>query len=66
MGYPIKLQCIKRKTGWRQFYLNIPAALAESLNCQEGEHWTFTVVDRKTILLERLADPQIPNLKRRK
>jgi hypothetical protein len=47
MSYPIKLQCIKRKSGWRQFYLNIPAALAESLDCQEGEMWAFTIVDRK-------------------
>ena len=38
MSYPIKLQCIKRKSGWRQFYLNIPSALAEALDCQEGEN----------------------------
>jgi hypothetical protein len=66
MGYPSKIQCIKRKTGWRQFYLNLPAALAEALNCEEGETWSFTIVDRKTILLERSTDPRVPPLKRGK
>ena len=66
MSYPSKLQCIKRKNGWRQFYLNIPAALAESLDCEEGESWAFTIVDRKTILLERSTDPRVPPLKRHK
>jgi len=46
--------------------LNIPAALAESLDCQEGEIWAFTIVDRKKILLERSADPRIPPTLRRK
>jgi hypothetical protein len=66
MSYPSKLQCIKRKNGWRQFYLNIPAALAESLDCEEGESWAFTIVDRKSILLERSSDPRVPPLKRHK
>ncbi len=62
MAYPSKLQCIRRKSGWRQFYLNIPAALAEALDCQEGESWAFTIVDRKRILLERSQDPRVPPL----
>ena len=62
----MKLQCIKRKSGWRQFYVPIPAALAESVDCQEGEIWSFTLVDRKTILLERSNDPRVPPLKRHK
>ncbi len=62
MSYPIKLQCIKRKSGWRQFYLNIPSALAEALDCAEGESWAFTLVDRKKILLERSTDPRVPPL----
>ncbi len=63
MGYPTKLQCIKRKTGWRQFYLNIPAALAEALDCREGETWRFTVIDRKRILLAREEDKNEPRVK---
>jgi bifunctional DNA-binding transcriptional regulator/antitoxin component of YhaV-PrlF toxin-antitoxin module len=66
MGYPSKLQCIKRKNGWRQYYLNIPAALAEALDCQEGEMWAFTIVDRKQILLERSEDPRVPPLRKGK
>ncbi len=62
MSYPSKLQCIRRKSGWRQFYLNIPAALAEALDCHEGESWAFTIVDRKRILLERSEDPRVPPL----
>ncbi len=64
MSYPSKLQCIKRKSGWRQFYLNIPSALAEALDCQEGESWWFTVVDRKRILLERSKAPRVPPLRK--
>ena len=66
MAYPIKLQCIKRKSGWRQFYLNIPSALAEALDCREGESWAFTIVDRKRILLERSTAPRIPPLLKEK
>lgn len=62
MSYPSKLQCIRRKSGWRQFYLNIPAALAEALDCHEGESWAFTIVDRKRVLLERSEDPRVPPL----
>jgi hypothetical protein len=60
----MKLQCIKKKSGWRQFYLAIPTALAESVDCEEGETWSFTFVDRKTILLERSHDPRVPPLKK--
>jgi hypothetical protein len=66
MGYPTKLQCIKRKSGWRQFYLNIPAALAEALDCAEGETWAFTIVDRQKILLERSEDRRVPPLRKGK
>jgi len=66
MGYPTKLQCIKRKSGWRQFYLNIPAALAEALNCQEGEIWAFTIIDRKRVLLDRAEDKKAPKLKEKR
>lgn len=66
MAYPSKLQCIKRKNGWRQFYLNIPAALAEALDCQGAEVWAFTIMDRKRILLERDADPRVPSLRKGK
>jgi hypothetical protein len=62
MSYPIKLQCIKRKSGWRQYYLNIPSALAEAIDCHEGESWAFTLVDRKRILLVRSSNPRIPPL----
>lgn len=64
MSYPIKLQCIKRKSGWRQFYLPIPAALAEALDCQEGETWRWTVRDRTHLCLLRQRDPHPPHPKR--
>jgi hypothetical protein len=66
MSYPTTLQCIKRKGGYRQFYLNIPAALAEALDCQETEVWRWSVVDRKRLLLERAIDPRPPRPPRKK
>jgi hypothetical protein len=64
MSYPIKLQCIKRRSGWRQFYLPIPAALAEALECQEGEIWSWSVRDRKHLCLQRQRDCRPPHPKR--
>jgi len=66
MSYPTTLQCIKRKGGYRQFYLNIPAALAEAIDCQEGEVWRWRVRDRRRLLLEREVDPRPPRIKARK
>jgi len=63
MSYPIKLQCIKRRSGWRQFYLPIPAALAEALECQEGEIWSWSVRDRKHLCLQRQRDSRLPHPK---
>jgi hypothetical protein len=60
------LQCIKRKKRSRQFYVNIPAALAEAIDCQEAEVWRWTLLDRKRLLLVRPADPKPPPSTRRK
>jgi hypothetical protein len=64
MSYPTRLQCIKRRSGWRQFYLNIPAALAEALDCEEGETWQWQIVDRKRLLLRRERDRHPPQTKK--
>ena len=64
MSYPIKLQCIKRRSGWRQFYLPIPTALAEALECQEGEIWAWSVRDRKHLCLQRQRDSRPPHPRR--
>lgn len=53
MSYPTKLQCIKRRRGSRQFYLNIPAALAEALECQRGEVWGWKILDRMRLEVQR-------------
>ncbi len=66
MSYPIKLQCIERADRTRQFYVNVPAPLAEALDLQRGEIWRWTVVDRKWLLLEREAVPALPRAVRRK
>jgi hypothetical protein len=64
MSYPTKLQCIKRQRASRQFYLNIPAALAEALECEEGEIWRWKIVDAKRLALER--EPLMAKATRRK
>ncbi len=55
MSYPTKLQCIKRRVGSRQFYLNIPAALAEALDCRQGEIWRWSVINRWRLEVRREA-----------
>lgn len=52
MGYETKLQLIER-TSSKQFYVSIPAALAEALELQKGERVEWVVKDKTVLLLKR-------------
>ncbi len=66
MSYPTKLQCIERADRTRQFYVNIPAPLAEAIDLRRGEILRWTVVDRKRLVLEREVVPALPRAVQRK
>ena len=53
MGYRIKVQKVERPTN-TSFYVNLPAALAESMQVEKGETMEWFVEDRDTFVLKRV------------
>ena len=52
MGYPTKVQLIKRKAG-EQWYVNFPAVLAQAMEFEKGETVEWVLKDRYTVTLQR-------------
>ena len=50
MGYRIKIQKVERPTN-KSFYVNFPAALAESVGIEKGEEMEWLVEDRNCFVL---------------
>jgi antitoxin component of MazEF toxin-antitoxin module len=59
MGYPTKLQLISRKQS-EQYYINIPAALAQALDFTKGENLQWVIHDRSTLVVLRPDAPPSP------
>lgn len=53
MGYPVKVQKVERPTN-TSFYINLPAALADSMQIEKGEILEWFVEDRDTFILKRI------------
>ena len=53
MGYRIKVQKVERPTN-KSFYVNFPAALAESAGIEKGEEMEWLVEDRNCFVLKRV------------
>jgi antitoxin component of MazEF toxin-antitoxin module len=53
MGYPVKIQKVERPTN-KSFYVNLPAALAESAGIEKGEEMEWLVEDRNCFVLRRM------------
>lgn len=53
MGYIVKIQKVDRgKT--KSFYVNFPAAIAESSQIEKGEQMEWIIEDRNTFVLKRV------------
>ena len=52
MGYPTKVQLIKRQAS-EQWYINFPAALAQAMEFEKGETVEWVIKDRYTLTLQR-------------
>lgn len=52
MGYPTKIQQIKREN-YNQYFVNLPRALAKALGIRKGEIVEWEIVDKNTLLLKR-------------
>ncbi len=53
MGYQSKVQVIERANNTRQYYLILPAPLAQAIELQKGETIEWVVEDKKKLLIKR-------------
>jgi hypothetical protein len=58
MGYPTKVQLIKRKSS-EQWYINFPSAVAQAMDFCRGETVEWFVKDRATLVLKRPSAPPL-------
>ena len=56
MGYPTKVQLIKRKQS-EQWYINFPAAVAQAMEFERGETVEWIIEDKANLVLRRLKPP---------
>ena len=56
MGYPTKVQLIKRK-GSEQWYINFPAAIAQAMEFERGEIVEWLIQDKSQMVLRRKETP---------
>lgn len=52
MGYPTKIQLIKRSKS-EQWYINFPSALAQAMEFERGEVVEWTIEDKQKLILKR-------------
>lgn len=56
MGYQTKVQLIKRAKS-EQWYINLPAQLAQAMEFEQSETVEWFVEDKTTLALKRLNPP---------
>jgi hypothetical protein len=56
MGFPTKVQLIKRKAS-EQWYINFPSAIAQAMEFSRGETVEWIVEDKALLALRRLEAP---------
>lgn len=59
MGFPTKVQLIKRKAS-EQWYINFPSAVAQAMDFEKGETVDWVVGDRQNLILHRHKVPSTP------
>lgn len=63
MGYPTKIQVIKRKNS-EQWYVNFPAAVAQAIEFNQGEVVEWIIDDHQRLVLQR-SDEAVKELKKK-
>lgn len=56
MGFPTKVQLIKRKDS-EQWYINFPSALAQAMEFERGETVEWIIEDKSQLVLRRRSTP---------
>lgn len=64
MGYPTKVQLIKRKQS-EQWYINFPSAIAQAMEFERGEVVEWLIEDKGQLVLQRLKVPLSARKKKR-
>ena len=55
--YPVKVQAIRSKGRTDRFYVFIPLPLAAAIGLEAGEEFQWSLADRNTLAVHRLAPP---------
>lgn len=63
MGYPTKIQIIKRAKS-EQWYVNFPAAVAQAIEFQQGEVVEWIIDDHQRLVLQR-SNKAVESLKKK-
>ncbi|OQB04137.1 MAG: hypothetical protein BWY21_02095 [Parcubacteria group bacterium ADurb.Bin216] len=63
MGYITKIQRVKRPTN-QSFYVNLPSAVAQTMNIKKGETFEWIIENKNLLLLKRVKKQK--NFKSRK
>ena len=63
MGFPTKIQLIKRKKS-EQWYINFPAAVAKAMEFERGEQVEWLIDDHQRLVLTR-SDKAVAGLKKK-
>lgn len=58
MGFPTKVQLIKRKES-EQWYINFPSAVAQAMDFDKGEIVEWVVADRENLIMHRRDAPAV-------
>lgn len=56
MGFPTKVQLIKRKQS-EQWYINFPSAVAQAMEFERGETVEWIIEDKSQLILRRQTPP---------
>jgi len=56
MGFPTKVQLIKRKQS-EQWYINFPSAVAQAMEFERGETVEWIIEDQSQLVLRRHRPP---------
>jgi len=59
MGYPTKVQLIRRKAS-EQWYINFPAAIARAMEFRKGEVVEWIIDNKADLVVHRLNTPPSP------
>jgi len=59
MGYPTKIQLIKRAKS-EQWYINFPSAVAQAMEFDRGEVVEWIIEDKQKLLLKRRKVDESP------